>query len=98
MAVSVFFYFGNASDDETLLVAGMKWHLLEIFILSVSVAPADANACVCSQVVSMVLINLIPQDKPLLSLVGKSSIAEKVRFVIFSCYFGFANLFSFLLM
>jgi len=30
------------------------------------------------QVVSTVLINLIPQDKPLLSLVGKSSIAEKV--------------------
>jgi len=84
-----FLYFGNPNDDETLLVAGMKWHLLEIFILSVSVAvvvaPADANTCVCSQVVSMVLINLIPQDKPLLSLVGKSSIAEKVRFVVFVC-------------
>jgi len=53
--------------------------------VAVVVAPADANTCVCSQVVSMVLINLIPQDKPLLSLVGKSSIAEKVRFVVFVC-------------
>jgi len=30
------------------------------------------------QVVSTMLINLIPRDKPRLSLVGKSSIAEKV--------------------
>jgi len=33
-----------------------------------------------------VLINLIPQNKPLLSLVGKSSIAEKVWSVMYEVF------------
>lgn len=58
---------------------------------------AAVNVWICLQVVSSVLINLIPHDKPLLSLVGKSSIAEKVRFGTCSRYFCSNNLFDFLL-